>query len=159
MSSLNKVLLIGRLGKDPEIQHFESGAMKANFSVATSEKYSNRDGAPVESTEWHNIVIWGKLAGIAEKYLRRGKQVYIEGKLKTRSWEDRDGNKRYITEIVAYNFLMLGSKGNERADGHQNQSSGNSNSKVQTRPATPPPTVEKPTVVDASDDELDDLPF
>lgn len=107
--SLNKVLLVGNLGKDPEIQNFESGAKKAAFSLATSERYTNREGQRVELTEWHNIVCWGKLAEIAEKWLQKGKMVYVEGKIKTRSWEE-DGKKRYITEIEASNFQMLGAK-------------------------------------------------
>ncbi|MBK8470955.1 MAG: single-stranded DNA-binding protein [Sphingobacteriales bacterium] len=109
MTSLNRVMLIGRLGKEPEIQHFDSGVVRASFSLATSEVYINKDGQKIEQTEWHNIVMWRKLAEIAEKYLVKGKLVYIEGKLKTRSWDDKEGNKRYVTEIDASNMIMLGS--------------------------------------------------
>ncbi len=111
MSSLNRVMLIGRLGKDPEIQHFDSGVVKASFSLATSEVYMNKDGQKVEQTEWHNVVMWRKLAEIAEKYLHKGKMVYIEGRLKTRSWDDKDNIKRYVTEIDASNMIMLGTGG------------------------------------------------
>ncbi|HNI45741.1 MAG TPA: single-stranded DNA-binding protein [Chitinophagales bacterium] len=100
MSSINKVMLMGRLGKDPEAYHFESGRAKVTFSLATSETFT-RDGNREEVTEWHNIVMWDKLAEIAEKYLKKGKLIYVEGKIKTRSWDDKDGNKRYTTEILA----------------------------------------------------------
>ena len=110
MAGINKVILIGNLGKDPEVRHLENGATVANFPLATTESYKNKEGQKVENTEWHNIVLWRGLADIAEKYLRKGQTVYIEGKLKTRSWEDKDGNKRYTTEIVADNMTMLGRK-------------------------------------------------
>lgn len=113
MTSLNRVMLIGRLGKDPEIQHFDSGVVRASFSLATSEVYINKEGQKIEQTEWHNVVMWRKLAEIAEKYLQKGKLVYIEGRLKTRSWDDKDGNKRYVTEIDATNMIMLGTQGGE----------------------------------------------
>ncbi|MGB1241878.1 MAG: single-stranded DNA-binding protein [Chitinophagales bacterium] len=108
MSSLNRIQLIGRLGQDPEIQRFESGAIKAKFSVATNYKYSTPDGQKIEETEWHNVVMWYRLAETAEKYLKKGSQVYIEGKLKTRSWEDANTNtKKYITEIEVRDFSGL----------------------------------------------------
>jgi len=107
MRGLNKVTLIGRLGRDPEIKYFESGAAKSNFPLATSETYTNKEGQRIENTEWHNIVFWRQLAEIAEKYLKKGSLVYIEGKLKTRSWDDQDGNKKYITEIEGNNLIML----------------------------------------------------
>jgi len=114
MSSLNKIQLIGRLGQDPEIRRFEGGAVKAKFSLATSYNYSTPNGEKIEETEWHNIIMWGKLADVAEKYLKKGKQIFIEGKLKTRSWDDAEsGIKKYITEVEVQNFsglLMLGSK-------------------------------------------------
>lgn len=107
MSSLNKVQLIGRLGKDPEIKYTNDNIPVAKFSLATTDTYKDKSGQKQESTEWHNIVCWRNLAEIAEKYLTKGKQVYIEGKIKTRSWDDKDGVKKYITEIIADNFIML----------------------------------------------------
>lgn len=108
MSGVNKAILIGNLGKDPDLKNFEGGNVVANFTLATTEVYRDRSGNKVEQTEWHNIAMWGKLAEIAGKILRKGAKVYIEGRIKNRSWDDRDGNKRYITEIVAENFTLLG---------------------------------------------------
>jgi single-strand DNA-binding protein len=153
MTSLNRVMLIGRLGKEPEIQHFDSGVVRASFSLATSEVYINKDGQKIEQTEWHNIVMWRKLAEIAEKYLVKGKLVYIEGKLKTRSWDDKEGNKRYVTEIDASNMIMLGSQGNEGGGGgtrYQGGGGGQYNS-PRTDNAMDNPPIEMP--------ESDDLPF
>jgi single-strand DNA-binding protein len=109
MSGINKVILVGHLGKDPEIRHLEGGVAVASFPLATSETF-NKDGRKVEQTEWHNIVMWRGLADVAAKYLQKGKLVYIEGKIRTRSFEDREGIKKYTTEIVAENFTMLGRK-------------------------------------------------
>lgn len=106
--SVNKVILIGNLGKDPEVRHLENGAVVANFSIATSETYVDRNsGERRENTDWHNIVLWRGLAEVAEKYLRKGQKVYIEGKLKTRSWQDKDGNTRYTTEVLGDQMTML----------------------------------------------------
>ena len=117
--SVYKVILVGNLGKDPEIRHLENGATVANFSIATSENYKDRKtGEKVSQTEWHNIVAWRGLAEIAEKYLKKGQKVYIEGKLKTRTWQDQDGNNRYSTEVITDNLTMLGS-------GNQNESKNN----------------------------------
>jgi len=110
MSGVNKVILVGNVGKDPEVKYFEGGTVKANFSLATGETYKDKQGNKVDSTEWHNIIMWGKLAEIAEKYVRKGKQLYIEGKIKTRSYGEGD-NKKYITEIIADNMTMLGTRG------------------------------------------------
>lgn len=111
MASLNKVILIGNIGKDPEIRRSESGAKIAKFSIATHETYKNKDGVREEQTEWHNIVILrDKLAEIAEKYIQKGGQVYIEGRIRTRTWNDREGNKKSITEIIADNFIILGKR-------------------------------------------------
>ncbi len=104
----NKVQLIGNLGNDPEIINLESGKTLAKFAIATNESYKNAQGEKVTDTQWHNIVAWGKTAEIVEKYVGKGKEVAIEGKLTTRSWEDKDGLKRYITEIVCSELLMLG---------------------------------------------------
>ncbi|RZK49557.1 MAG: single-stranded DNA-binding protein [Pedobacter sp.] len=109
MSGINKVILVGHLGKDPEVRHLDGGVTVASFPLATSETY-NKDGKRVEQTEWHNIVLWRGLAEVASKYLQKGKLVYIEGKLRTRSFEDKEKVKKYITEVVAENFTMLGRK-------------------------------------------------
>lgn len=109
MSGINKVILVGHLGKDPEVRHLEGGVTVASFPLATSETF-NKEGKRVEQTEWHNIVLWRGLAEVAAKYLQKGKLVYIEGKLRTRSFEDKEKVKRYVTEVVAENFTMLGRK-------------------------------------------------
>ncbi|MFQ5513309.1 MAG: single-stranded DNA-binding protein [Myxococcota bacterium] len=108
---LNKVMLIGNLGRDPELRYTQNGQAVANFTLATNETWTNRNGEAQERTEWHRIVVWGKLAEIANEYLAKGKQVYVEGRLQTREWEDREGKKRSTTEITAERFLMLGSRG------------------------------------------------
>ncbi len=109
--SLNKVLLIGNAGKDPEIRHLESGVVNATFSLATTERYRDRtSGEMKEQTEWHNIVCWRNLAEVAEKYVRKGTQLFIEGRIRTRSYNDKDGNTRYVTEILADNMQLLGRK-------------------------------------------------
>jgi len=110
MAGVNKVILIGNLGKDPEVRYLDSGVAVANFSLATTEKYKNKEGERVSQTEWHNIVLWRGLAEIAEKWLKKGSSVFIEGKIRTRKWEDKDGNTRYNTEILADNMTMLGKK-------------------------------------------------
>jgi len=108
MAGVNKAILVGRLGKDPEIKYTPSGTAIANFTIATSENYKDKDGQKQERTEWHRIVAFGKLAEICGEYLAKGKQVYIEGRIQTRSWDDKDGNKKYMTEIVANIMQMLG---------------------------------------------------
>ena len=115
MASLNKVMVIGNLGRDPEARM--AGESKVvSFSIAVTERFKGRDGQSKETTEWVNIVVWNRLAEIAEQYLRKGSPVFVEGKLKTRSWEDQNGQKRYATEVVANSFQMLGRKG-ESNDG------------------------------------------
>jgi len=111
MAGVNKVILIGNLGADPEVKYLSSGTTVANFRIATSENRTNRTGEKTTFTEWHRIVAFGKLAEICGEYLNKGKQVYIEGRLRTRSWEDKDGNKRSTTEIVATGMQMLGARG------------------------------------------------
>ena len=137
MAGINKVILIGNLGKDPEIRSLENGVKVASFSLATTESYKNKDGQKVEQTEWHNIVVWRGLAEVAEKYLKKGSQIYLEGKIRTRSWDDKEGNKKYTTEIIGDTFTMLGSR---RDEGHQN-----------TEPSSPSEPKEK--------EQEDDLPF
>lgn len=147
MSGINKVILVGHLGKDPEVRHLEGNVSVASFPLATSETY-NKDGKRIEQTEWHNIVMWRGLAEVAAKYLQKGKLVYIEGKLRTRSYEDREGVKRYATEIVAENFTMLGRKSDFEPQGN------NTTAYQANKPASDMPSVDfKET------NKEDDLPF
>ncbi len=120
-SGLNKAILIGNLGKDPEVRYTPSGLGVANFNIATSETWTNKEGAKETRTEWHRIVAFGKLAEICGEYLSKGKQVYIEGRIQTRDWEDKNGVKRYTTEIVASQMQMLGAR--DSADTARPQSS------------------------------------
>lgn len=107
MAGVNKVILIGNLGRDPELKYLEGNLARANFSLATSESYKDKNGNRVDQTEWHNIVMWRGLAESAEKYLKKGMQIYLEGKLQTRQWNDKEGNKRSTTEIVAESYVIL----------------------------------------------------
>ena len=116
--SINKVILIGNVGKDPEVRHLESNVSVANFPLATSENYTNKSGEKVTTTEWHNIVCWRNMATLAENYIRKGSQIYIDGRIRTRSYDAQDGSKRYITEIYADSIQLLGKKG----DGGPNES-------------------------------------
>ncbi len=108
MASVNKVILIGNLGRDPEVRFTQGGTPVANFTMATTERWNDPSGEKKEKTEWHKVVVWGKQAEIAGEYLKKGRPVYIEGSLQTREWTDRDGNKRYTTEVKAYNMQFLG---------------------------------------------------
>lgn len=110
---VNKVILVGNVGRDPEVRYLESGVAVANLPLATSETYTNKNGERITNTEWHNIVLWRKLAEVAEKWVKKGQALYIEGKIRSRSYEDKEGNKRYITEIVADNMQMLGKKSDD----------------------------------------------
>lgn len=141
--SLNKVMLIGNLGKDPEARALESGTTLVRFPIATSETYKNKQGEKVTNTEWHNIVLWRGLAEVAEKYLKKGDQVYIEGRLKTRSWQDDSGQTKYATEIQADSMTMLG---NKRDNDNTMADSGQSYQQPET-PSAPSASPE------------DDLPF
>ena len=114
--SVNKAILVGNVGNEPEVRHLDAGTAVANFSIATSESYKNKDGERVTQTEWHNIVAWRGLAEVVEKYVHKGQQVYIEGRIRTRVWDDKDGNKRYTTEIVADSLQMLGKKNDSDSD-------------------------------------------
>ena len=116
MAGVNKVILIGNLGKDPEVRYLDSGVAVANFSLATTESYKNKEGERISQTEWHNIVLWRGLAEVAEKWLKKGSSVYIEGKIRSRKWEDKEGNTRYTTEILADNMTMLGKKEDSSAE-------------------------------------------
>lgn len=141
MAGINKVILVGNLGKDPEVRYLEQGVAVARITVATTESYKNKEGKRVETTEWHNVVLWRGLAEVTEKYLKKGNQVYIEGKLRTKSWDDKDGVKRYTTEIVADSMTMLGKKSEE---------GGGSYEKVSATEAPLPTEAESPD---------DNLPF
>lgn len=122
MLGLNKVILAGNLGKDPEIRHLEGGIAVARFSLATSDFYKDKSGQRIEQTEWHNIVLWRGLAENAEKYLKKGMTIYIEGKLRSRSWDDKDGHKRYMTEIVGDTFTILSKKENNPPSNKEEES-------------------------------------
>ncbi|OEU71406.1 MAG: single-stranded DNA-binding protein [Desulfuromonadales bacterium C00003068] len=137
--SVNKVILVGNLGKDPELKYTPAGAAVANFSIATTESYKDREGNRQSKTEWHNIVVWRQLAEICGKYLHKGKQVYIEGKLQTRKWQDRDGNDRYSTEIVADQMQMLGRASDDSQGGGQYDNAGGygGGQQRQAQPAQP----------------------
>jgi len=113
---VNKVILIGRLGKDPDVRYTPDGTMVTNFNLATDEQWKDKNGEKVQKTEWHRIVTWGKLAEICGNYLVKGKLVFIEGRIQTRSWEDKEGVKRFTTEIVASNMQMLDSKGQSKTE-------------------------------------------
>lgn len=115
MAGVNKVILVGNLGKNPEVRHLEGGTTVANFSLATSESYKDKSGQRIEQTEWHNIVVWRGLADLADKYLKKGMTIYIEGKLRSRSWDDKEGQKRYTTEIIGDTFTILSKKENSVA--------------------------------------------
>lgn len=141
--SLNKVMLIGNLGRDPEVRHLESGTVNATFTLATSERYRDRTtGETKEQTEWHNIVCWRQLAEFSENYLKKGTQVFVEGKLRSRSYTDQNGNVRYVTEIVADSIQLLGRKSDNSAQTQQ--------------PVRPTQTAQS---VQPIVDEGDDLPF
>jgi len=111
MASVNKVIIVGNVGRDPELRYTQSGQPVASFSIATNERFKDRDGNWKDRTEWHRIVAWARLAEICGEYLRKGSQVYVEGRIQTRDWEDKEGNKRQTTEIVALSMQMLGRRG------------------------------------------------
>lgn len=135
--SVNKVILIGNLGKDPELRYTPGGTAVCTFSLATTEKFKNKQGEQQDRTEWHNIVTWSGLAEICGKYLEKGKSVYIEGRIQSRSYDDRDGNKRYVTEIVANDMKMLGSPSASPTGAGQPQRNSGSSSGSSHQP--PPP--------------------
>jgi single-strand DNA-binding protein len=147
--SVNKIILVGNVGKDPETRYLEGGTAVCSFSLATSETYRNRDGEKVTNTEWHNIVLWRGLAEVAEKYVKKGSQLYIEGRIRSRSWDDRDGNKRYTTEIVGDNMQMLGRRtddtSQQQAVPDTAQTSNGQASTGQTSPGQAPPSQSSPS--------------
>ncbi len=147
MAGVNKVILIGNLGKDPELRKTANGTSVASFSLATTERFNDRTGARQERTEWHNIVAWAKLADLANQYLRKGRSAYIEGRIATNSWDDKDGNKRYKTEIVANQIQFLGSSSDGNSGGFTPSSSSAEIAAPNGAVLEPEPVVE------------DDLPF
>ncbi len=167
--SVNKVILIGNVGRDPEIRYFENDRAVANFPIATTERgFTTASGQQIpERTEWHNIVIWGGLAKVAENYVRKGTQLYIEGKLRTRSWDDKDGNKRYTTEVYVDNLQLLGRKSDNPGSTGQpiSEPSGQQQGGYQQPVVSQPPQsnyssgmgMDDPLGSDPSD--ADDLPF
>ena len=160
MASINKVILIGNLGRDPEVRYTPSGAAVCNVTVATSRNWKDKNsGEKVEETEWHRVVFYDRLAEIAGEYLKKGRSVYVEGRLKTRKWQDKEGKDNYTTEIVADNMQMLGSR-----EGMGGGDEGGSRSDSSSRPAQRP-AANKPAASPASksstgfDDMDDDIPF
>ena len=147
MAGINKVILVGHLGRDPEMRYTQSGVAVCSFSLATSESYKDRTtGERVTSTEWHNIILWRGLAETAEKFLRKGSQVYIDGKLRTRKWEDKQGMTRYTTEIVGDTMQMLDKKDNSSAP-------------AASQSAAPAQPAQSATPAQPAAPESDDLPF
>ena len=156
--AINKVILVGNVGKDPEVRYFDNGGAVANFTLATTERgYTAANGTVVpDRTEWHNIVLWRSLAEVAEKYVRKGSKLYIEGKIRTRSYDDASGNKRYVTEIYVDNMEML----DRKPEGQQGTSPTQTSQPVQqtvTTPQSNPAPVSSGSALD--DGEKDDLPF
>ena len=153
MAGVNKVILLGHLGKDPEIRAMETGRKVANFTLATSETYKDKNGERVENTEWHNVVFWGPVTEVIEKYVKKGTQIYVEGKLRTRSYETKEGVKKYTTEILGDTITLLGG-------GPKNNENGSSNNATSNYAA---PSGAKNMVEDRFDkstmDDSDDLPF
>lgn len=161
-------MLIGNLGSDPELRYTQSGQPVANFSIATSESYKDNEGNLVEKTEWHKIVVWGKLAEICKQYLKKGRQVYIEGKLQTRSWEDAEQKKHYSTEVVCADMQMLGNREGGSSNGSYADESASSDYERPSRPKPAMTAAPKPKPIEAkaveataatADPKKDDLPF
>lgn len=136
MAGINKVILVGNVGKDPELRALDNGRSVARFTLATSEVYKNKSGEKVANTEWHNIVLWSPLAEIADKYVKKGKQVYLEGKITNRSYQDKDGNMKYITEIVCQTMTLLGRReeGDFNSDNFQLPNSGSDDNGIDDLP-------------------------
>ena len=158
--SINKVILVGNVGKDPEIRHLQGGASVATITLATSERYKDRSGETRELTEWHTIIAWRQLADLAENYIRKGSQIYVEGKIRSRSWDDQNGQKRYVTEIQADTIQLLG----RRSDNPASQQPAQSQPSYQPQqPSYHAPAQQQTTPIvspaDLTDDGPDDLPF
>lgn len=144
--SVNKAILLGNLGKDPELRYTSGGKAVTSFSLATSERWTGQDGQKNESTTWHNIVAWGRQAEVMKEYLAKGQQVYIEGRISNRSYDDKEGNKKYISEVVVQSFSFVGSRGASSGSGPATPSGDNSE-----------PVPSEPPAGSAGGD--DDLPF
>lgn len=151
---VNKVILIGNVGADPEIRYLDGGTAVANLRLATTESYKNKNGERVEQTEWHNIVLWRGLAEVTEKYVKKGMKLYIEGRIRTRTWDDQNGAKRYTTEIYADNMQMLSSSGKgDNFSSNNNNSSNSGGMPKNLEPSAP----QEPEI--GKGDDSDDLPF
>ena len=158
--SINKVILVGNVGKDPEIRHLQGGASVATITLATSERFKDRNGESRELTEWHTIIAWRQLADLAENYIRKGSQIFVEGRIRSRSWDDQNGQKRYVTEIQADTIQLLGRRSDNPGAQQPSQQQGY-NAPAQPQHHTP---VQQPTTPivnpdDLNDDGTDDLPF
>lgn len=147
MAGINKAILIGNLGKDPELRRTANGSSVVSFPLATTERWTDRNGEKKDRTEWHNIVAWGKLADLANQYLRKGRSTYIEGRITTNSWDDKDGNKRYRTEIVATQIQFLGGSGSGTSGDVASEAPASNTTNSNDSVPEPEPIVE------------DDLPF
>ena len=145
MASVNKAILIGNLGKDPELRYTSSGQAVASFSLATTDRYKDKDGNWQERTDWHNIVVWGRQGETAKEYLSKGRSAYIEGRIQTRSYDDKEGNKKWITEIVASRVQFLGGRGEGGSKSGESSNSGSEETQTVTEPLV--------------NQEDDDLPF
>ncbi len=157
---INKVILVGNVGRDPEVRYLDNGVVIAKFPLATSETYTNKSGEKVTNTEWHNIVLWRKLAEVADKYVKKGSSLYIEGKIRSRSYEDKDGNKKYFTEIIADNMQMLGKKSDNSQASQQSENATSYNSGGnQQNSGNTEETSSSSLPEDLSDNQTDDLPF
>ena len=154
--SLNKVLLIGNVGKEPDIRHLEGGSSVATITLATNERFKDRNGESKEVTEWHTVIAWGQLADLARNYIHKGTQIFVEGAIRTRTWDDQSGNKHYATEIRATAIQLLG----RRNEGPVQMDRGYSSAPAAPAPA-PAPVQTTPFVssADLSDEGTDDLPF
>ena len=153
--SINKVILVGNVGKDPETRYLDESTAITKFPMATSETYKNKSGERVSNTEWHNVVLWRGLAQVAEKYVKKGTQIYIEGRIKTRSYDDADGNRKYITEIVGDQMTLLGRKPDDGAP--ESAPAPKAQASQGNTPAAPSADAGEP--FDAGSDGPDDLPF
>ena len=154
---INKVILIGNVGADPEVRALEGGVKVARLRIATTERiYNSQTQETKEHTEWHNVTLWRNLADVADRFIRKGSQVYIEGSLRTRDWTDKDGNKRYATEIVANDLKMLGRRGDAPASGADNSYGGSYGGAAQSSQSSPSPSGD---IAASAPQEVDDLPF
>jgi len=161
--SVNKVILVGNVGKDPETRYLDESTAITKFPLATSETYKNRSGERVSTTEWHNIVLWRGLAQVAEKYVKKGSQIYIEGRIKTRSYDDSEGNKKYITEITGDQMQLLGKRPDDSSDGGMQTPQEKPQQAAPPQPADPgqarTPSTGQGDPLNSGDNGPDDLPF